>query len=121
MLVQGNRRIQNLLKAYVGAIVEAVDKGNGPFSLRQIFAASAISELSTQGCSPRMYPSTARAARGAVHEGFMQYYSASRANFIHSKADALHLSVRQIQVRCGEIELFFVFQPEKTVGGQLLR
>ena len=51
----------------------------------------------------------------------MQCYSASRANFIHFKADALHLSVGQIQVRGGEIELFFVFKPEKTVGGQLLR
>ena len=57
MLVQGNRRIRNLLKADVGAVVEAVEKGNGPFSLRHLFAASATSELSTQGSSPRMYPS----------------------------------------------------------------
>ena len=121
MLVQENRRIRNLLKAYVGAVVEAVEKGEVPFSLRHLFAASAISELSTQGSSPRMYSSKSRAARGAVQEGFMQCYSASRANFIHFKADALHLSVRQIQVRCGELELFFVFQPEKTIGGQLLR
>ena len=39
MLVQGSRRIRNLSKAYIGAVVKAVEKGNGPFSLRHLFAA----------------------------------------------------------------------------------